>query len=105
MDPPLLPCSRFHLLSRTGSVIQLVQLNGLVHGARVRARHTRRPASAIGDDPAQNKKLGVTNRDTWTVKPVHRNGAVDFADGTRPNFCSTSEMTSNERACGAGGSR
>lgn len=73
-----------------------MQLNALVQDARARAGHTRRPGVdvagvdglnlRVGDrvmTRRNNKDLGVANRDTWTVKRVHRNGAVDVVDGAR----------------------
>lgn len=72
------------------------QLNSLVQHARARAGHTRTPAVEVAGSDGLNvrvgdrimtrlnkKQLGVANRDTWTVKRVHRDGSITVVDKRR----------------------
>lgn len=75
---------------------QAAELNALVQTAHADAGRTRKPAVEVagideltlrvGDrmiTRKNNTDLAVTNRDTWTVGWVHRDGLVSVSDGAR----------------------
>lgn len=75
---------------------QAAELNALVQAAHADAGRTRTPGVEVAGSDAltlrlgdrlmtrrNSSELGVTNRDTWTVDRVHRDGSVSVSEGAK----------------------